>query len=325
MESKHHHLDIRVTGDCWNNREDIEQYVSTLPYLDTITLDLHAEGPSLYRIGLVDFFLKNRHPGRVLITRWSNSREQIPFPKEMCNNLSHFWKYSRNYWDNVLPVENPAKYLFGLFLGRKTIARNCILYDCVNTWPNDFLFSQMKNTTADQWRQRVNDLESLPLWCNWDRDKQQEIIQWVEQDTILSLDNKTVRDQYTVLEQSSIECNRSLLSYYNQFQIELVCETYTLGDTFFPTEKTVRPLVASKPMLIYGPKGFLEQLRNLGFKTYSECWNEDYDIFEGPDRWARIKQTIEQIKQTIDSNMIQHAQSIAEYNRNFLPELIRQV
>lgn len=325
MESKHHHLDIRVTGDCWNNREDIENYVKPLPYLDTITLDLHAEGPSLYRIGLIDFFLTHRHQRRVLITRWSNSREQIPFAKEMCNNLSHFWKYSRNYWIDTKTVQDPAKYLFGLFLGRKTIARNYILYDCYTQWYDNFLFSQMKNAAPDQWRRRVNDLESLPLWCNWDRDKQQELINWIESDPVPSLDDKTVRDQYTILEQSSTECNLSLLSYYDQFLFEIVCETYTLGDTFFPTEKTVRPIVAAKPMLIYGPKGYLQGLRNLGFKTYSDCWSEDYDIYEGPDRWRSMKKTIEQIRQTVGPLMIRQAQQIAEYNRNFLPELIRRV
>jgi hypothetical protein len=111
-----------------------------------------------------------------------------------------------------------------------------------------------------------------------------------------------------------------------QFQIEMVCESYNIGDTFFPTEKTVRPISAGKPMLVYGPKHFLARLRALGFQTYNNCWSEDYDQFEGPARWKVIQQIITELINLNDfqrARLLDQAQNIAIYNRRHLAELIK--
>jgi hypothetical protein len=64
---------------------------------------------------------------------------------------------------------------------------------------------------------------------------------------------------------------------YHKFLIELVCETYTAGNSFFPTEKTWRPLICKTPFMVQGPVNFLKNLRQLGFKTFGQYWDESYD------------------------------------------------
>jgi hypothetical protein len=161
-------------------------------------------------------------------------------------------------------------------------------------------------------------------WIN--PEDQLMVFDWISTCNISSIDDRSVQDQYTVPEQSAAECNQSLLRYYNQFQIEMVCESYTIGDTFFPTEKTVRPISAGKPMLVYGPKNFLEKLRALGFQTYSNCWSEHYDQLEGPARWKAIQQIITELINLNDfqrAQLLDQAQNIAIYNRQHLAELIK--
>jgi hypothetical protein len=106
----------------------------------------------------------------------------------------------------------------------------------------------------------------------------------------------------------------------------MVCESYTIGDTFFPTEKTIRPISAGKPMLVYGPKNFLARLRALGFQTYGNCWSENYDQQEGPERWKAIQQIITELINLNDfqrAQLLDQAQNIAIYNRRHLAELIK--
>jgi hypothetical protein len=72
-----------------------------------------------------------------------------------------------------------------------------------------------------------------------------------------------------------------LRRWYSIFDIELVAETYCHGDTFFVTEKTVRPIVAGKSMMVYGPQNYLARLRDLGFQTWNHIWDETYDQLTG--------------------------------------------
>lgn len=69
----------------------------------------------------------------------------------------------------------------------------------------------------------------------------------------------------------------NIAKHYDKFLIEIVCETYTVGTSFFPTEKTWRPLICKTPFMIQGPVNFLKNLRKLGFQTFSNYWDENYD------------------------------------------------
>ena len=105
-----------------------------------------------------------------------------------------------------------------------------------------------------------------------------------------------------------------------------MAESYTRGITFFPTEKTVRPLMAAKPFLVYGPKNYLENLHKLGFKTYQSLWDESYDCYEGPARWNAMKLVINSIMTLYSEDrlsILQQAQKIAEYNRKHLASIIK--
>jgi hypothetical protein len=124
----------------------------------------------------------------------------------------------------------------------------------------------------------------------------------------------SVRDQYT----GTVDTNLSLLKFYNRFQIELIAETMCAGITFFPTEKTFRPISGCRPFLAFGPIHFLNNLRGLGFKTYSECWDESYDQYQGPSRWNKIKTVIEHIIQ--HGYNVALATDIADFNRQHLTQ-----
>jgi hypothetical protein len=118
---------------------------------------------------------------------------------------------------------------------------------------------------------------------------------------------------------------RSLMQHYPRFNVELVCETYTLGETFFPTEKTIRPMVGNKPFVVYGPANYLNNLKQLGFRTFDDVWDESYDQYEGPQRWFSMRGLIDQLAQissTQWTQILQHCAQITQHNRSIVRKII---
>jgi hypothetical protein len=113
----------------------------------------------------------------------------------------------------------------------------------------------------------------------------------------------------------------NLKEAYVNFLVDVVAETFIHGRSFFPTEKTSRPMQYKKPMLVMSSRNFLHYLRQLGFKTFYEFWSEDYDGFEGRDRYLKILQIIDDLAQLPTSTleqMYKDMQPILEHNYNLL-------
>jgi len=276
-------------------------------------LDLCSEGPSLHRLGIVQ--LISQYNFQVYVTRWSNSIETVPFQRQFCNTVSHFFSMSHHYWCNEIPNTVPTEHRFGLFLGRSSASRDAILRDICKIWPGHFLLSKMSS------RHRPTVYHGADTDLAWNIDPS-----WVLSCGISSLDNKVVQDQYVIPEISAGQMATSLLGHYHRFNLELVCETYTLGDTYFPTEKTVRPMVGSRPFLVYGPKNYLNNLARQGFKTFGDLWDESYDQLEGIDRWHAISKVIDHLIALSDhkwQQILDQAAIVTQHNRKNIRQMIR--
>lgn len=78
---------------------------------------------------------------------------------------------------------------------------------------------------------------------------------------------------------------------------------------------------AGKPMIVMGPRHFLRRLRDQGFQTWADIWDETYDDFEGPERMAQIQTVIRDVQQRRDE-IIPTVMRHAEHNRAVLTRLI---
>jgi hypothetical protein len=131
-------------------------------------------------------------------------------------------------------------------------------------------------------------------------------------------------DGYTVGNNTTGHTDQ-LAQFYTDFLIDIVAETWTSGDTFFPTEKTVRPMLLKKPMILMASRNYLCYLRQMGFKTFqtldSTFWSEDYDGYEGRERYIRILALIDELakksKKELEE-MYQAMQPILDHNYNVL-------
>ena len=85
-------------------------------------------------------------------------------------------------------------------------------------------------------------------------------------------------------------------------------------------EKTWKAIVTSKPFLVYSDYGYLKDLKNLGFKTFSPLINESYDNEINPK--IRAEMIIKEIKkinalsETDYKNLLENCKHITEHNYN---------
>jgi hypothetical protein len=320
---------IEFTGDCWNNPARFQQQLDQHPLGEPLILDLCSEGPSLSAMGIttvVDAWLtaSKQSPDTVHLTRWSNPVEFVPYQRVKCSKISHFFFMVKNYWQHTEPtLAQQLEYQqpFGLFVGRLTLSRAAILYQAHG--PGLFA-SMMNHVQPFLWKQQIvnaRESENLSDWLSLC--EQARMFDWYDQKIVNSVDNKSVRDQFAT-PTSSTETNTSLLQHYHNFAVEIVCETYTLGNTFFPTEKTIRPIMAAKPVLVYAPRYFLARLRAMGFQTYHSIWDESYDLYEGPERWRLMQQSMRTLLECGRSDqhrMLALTHEIAQYNRQRLADI----
>lgn len=109
------------------------------------------------------------------------------------------------------------------------------------------------------------------------------------------------------------------IDFINSF-CHIVTERIYYEDRIHLTEKIFKPIVCCRPFILVSSPRSLEYLKNYGFKTFSNFWNEDYDSIENHnERMNRILILINDIAKLSVSeikNMLSEMQSILVYNRN---------
>ena len=98
------------------------------------------------------------------------------------------------------------------------------------------------------------------------------------------------------------ECQESLLYH--------VSETVFFGRKNHLTEKTFKPIAMGMPFVITGTQGSLAYLREYGFKTFGDVWDESYD--DEKDDFKRLEKIANLLKE-LDSKTREEKQEI--FNR----------
>lgn len=115
---------------------------------------------------------------------------------------------------------------------------------------------------------------------------------------------------------------------YKDIFVEIVCETFFSGKTFFVTEKTLRPIINRRPFIVQGPKGYLKNLQRLGFKTFDQWWDEGYDNDHSDARYNTLKDHIDNwlAVQSLDTiaTWYKEMQPILDHNVQVLKNLNEQ-
>jgi hypothetical protein len=110
----------------------------------------------------------------------------------------------------------------------------------------------------------------------------------------------------------------SVESYYNRTGISVVTETLFHNGEIFFSEKTWHPMRMQQPFILVNGPGSLQHLRDLGYKTFGQWWDESYDtILNSYERLDAIEQLIVDIAAWSDSKFMQflnESQDVCRHN-----------
>lgn len=137
-------------------------------------------------------------------------------------------------------------------------------------------------------------------------------------------DNRGGAGFYVTEERELGNHSMDILPFYSKFFVDIVAETWHTGRCFMPTEKTVRPIITKNPFIVYGPKGYLKNLRKLGFKTFNRWWSEEYDEWPETQRLHHMFDLINKLAEMSIKDledMYQQMLPVLEHNQKILKEL----
>ena len=109
---------------------------------------------------------------------------------------------------------------------------------------------------------------------------------------------------------------------YEKTAINIVTETSFEKNKVFISEKTFHPIINLQPFIMIASNGQLQELRNLGFKTFGHVIDESYDDVE--NNHIRFKMICDEIlrlsEMSIDeiNELFLSCKDICIYNRNHL-------
>jgi len=345
----HHNVTVvylQVDGDYWINQQEFCDAFRNVPfhYGRTVHVVIHVrfEGLSLSAAGVVSAVEKiMKETGRLADSVFIFSPNSLSTDAPWENlfwkqfNVSDEFRRCRTYWDNAdIHLESDWK-SWALFVGRRTTPRLLALYDI---WHDPVLkqaclLSKMNDDRSCVLQPFDHNHMIHDQLCDWiptvDPIKKEHFRNFCIDMPVHSIDGYNIIDQYTntaLGENRNAAPTKNLIDISGKYLFEITFETMTRGTTFTPSEKTIRTIVAQKPMVVYAPKNFLQQMRLLGFKTFDNLWDESYDQLEGPDRYRKIINIVQQVAGMPANQQLelyQKSRQICSHNKHRLIALLQ--
>jgi len=298
-----------ITADnfIWNHLDLVNFLVKNQG--GAISIDTRTEGASCLAIGLYDVLDKFNF--KYVEIHSGNSIEQHNKYSIRGQSLLQY-AHVRKPVDNKYHIWNRSK-IFLAYYGRPLWHRLGIAGHLASLYPAESYVNLRGNYNNEDSRKLF---ELTELFTN--APEQIKTFSNIADSLPLVLEKQ---DGYTPGQQDTSGFTDQLLEFYPDILIDVVAESYTSGDTFCPTEKTFRPMLMKKPFIIMGPKNHLIYLRQMGFRTFHDLWDEDYDGYDPVTRFQHIIEIVDTLatksKNELD-DMYHKMQSILDYNYDLL-------
>ena len=306
----------------WNFAEKIIEIIKESQHTEKIIISMNQEGPCLRSCGLYDFLdliCDNFEIKKSRFEIYTANVEEFHNEYQICI-VPNVWlgeikKYSAQVatkQSNLIPI--------GCFVGKVNWSR-LLLLSWLDKFPNKSILTCHYNAEdlTSQSALQLNEIaKEFPQ-------ELQSVAQFIDTCPRLTTDPVIPYHQLRNLNLEQIaNISAAMITNYDKIFCELICETYFSGFTFFPTEKTFRPIQQLTPFVIFGPVGFLENLKRIGFKTFDRWWDESYDTCSAAERISKIQTVLLQLFQyskTELNTMYQDMQPVLMHNKQRLAKL----
>jgi hypothetical protein len=186
------------------------------------------------------------------------------------------------------------------------IEKTFLCLNRVHRWHrvNLFLLWNVNDLMQDSYY-TMNDKSNLPIGLGYDTDIWKNMVD-VNLIHRLGLSEESIDDIYKTLPLKIDEfigasemagLYSAVDPYYQTSLISVVTETNFQNNDIFNTEKIFKPMVHRHPFILVGPYKTLEHLKDMGYKTFSDFWDESYDDIEDPfERLLKIVEICKDIQ-----------------------------
>jgi len=334
-----------ANGDYWIRQQEFCEAFRAAPASHNVVIHVQFEGLSLTQARVVAVVQKimqetGRSADSVFIFSPNAVADDAPW-----TNL--FWRQykvsdefirSRTYKTNDSRDLAPDWRPWALFVGRRTTPRLLALYDI---WQDSILkekcllskMIELPSPVLQPFDQDHMFFDQLDDWIPIQNPSEKSLSHKHFQSfcnimPVDSVDGTKITDQYTNTvgsDNRNVKLTTNLINLSEKYLFEITFETMTRGRTFTPSEKTVRTIVAGKPLVVYATKDFLNNLQKLGFKTFNSLWDESYDQFDGPERYHAIMKVVRKIcnlSRSKQFELYQQSRIICKHNRDTLGNII---
>jgi hypothetical protein len=105
------------------------------------------------------------------------------------------------------------------------------------------------------------------------------------------------------------------ISTYNQTAFSILSETEHNNSVYMLTEKTAKVTLGRRVFVAFAGQGFLQILRDVGFKTFDGIIDESYDLIENDqDRWQAAFDQVIKLCYSDQNIILSQARPILEHN-----------
>jgi len=318
-------IDFNLEHTFWENSVAIQDIISELINNKSVSIKFNTEGPCLKSLGVYNFLEKISDllnvPHENIEIQTHNQSEfhrtftikKFPIVHSL-PTVQNEIEFQDEVHTKQFNAGNFKKIAF--FVGRSSWER---------LWISSYLYKNYKNDTLQTYHYNINKKHQVAgiekiidatknIQCGLDA---------VNFLTKCPMHGPDKISRYPITVDEFLNIN----SEYCRVFAEVASETYTKGNTFFPTEKTFRPIALKTPCIINGPIGFLNNLKRLGFKTFDKWWSEDYDNYNGVTRIEKIFDIIDYIcslSQIELNTMYDDMEYVLEHNRHWLNKITEE-
>jgi len=261
-----------IDGKIWDVEYKIIDIIRHYDLNNSVTISLNNEGPCATSLGLYDLLdnlcstKKYKKSNITIVT--NNVIEQHP-EYQIKKNGPLYLDSVKNFLENFEKKDKNFDHIkhFGIFIGRSNWIRMWIAARMFNKHTDTSLMTFHYDSTSTFHRDHLG-LDDL-IKFNAPKDDVTNAISLLKKSPILLQDKLP---EYPIITPSHFEISK----IYDKFFAEVVCETYCQGTTFYPTEKLWRPIAMKTPFIVQGPKNYYNNLHKMGFKTFSNWWDEGF-------------------------------------------------
>lgn len=122
--------------------------------------------------------------------------------------------------------------------------------------------------------------------------------------------------------QSYTKDDWKIKEYFQKSFCALICESRPSSISSEISEKTLNCIFQGRPFIIVASPGTLQNIKELGFKTFSDLWDESYDNIIDPvnrlDTILKIVRSIHEMSDAEVRELAMKAKPIIEFNRHYL-------